>query len=134
MKSDFWVNWLGLPHIYGEDPRNGKGACCLQVARAVNETLRLCFPTPCLEEIGTLVKAGKWQELTELYEGLTMHVEPDYVRPGDMTLHQFGGDPEYPVGIGTVVSENYMLMPSRRRGLLAVPRFVWGEFEIRRYA
>lgn len=63
---DVWRGWLGLPHVVGADPRNGKGACCMVAAQIILSELGLNPPD--IKDWIRLAQEQKWIELQLLFD------------------------------------------------------------------
>lgn len=110
-----WTAWIGLPHEIGADPREGKAACCLVMARILLRAAGLPFPE-IEDDLLALARAQQWPRLTRIFHE---YVEPiPEPEPWAMTLVQNG---PAGLGIGTVVPGPYVLLPHHRRGVKAIP-------------
>jgi hypothetical protein len=126
---DFWEPWIGLPHEFGADPRDGVAACCLVTAQATSENLGLPFPSSLVPDLLAMASSGQTEALEAEYLARTEGV----VRPvaGDLLLLRTG-QPDHPLGIGVLVSDRIMLGQIVGRGLTPLPRLFWSRQEIRR--
>lgn len=113
-----WLDWVGLPHEVGADPRAGKGACCLVMARLLLTEAGRYFP-PIEDKLLALVRQSAWQSLTKKFAEYTEPLsDPE---PWALTLIKNG---PHGLGVGTVVPDGYLLLPHHRRGVTAVPMSV----------
>lgn len=110
-----WLNWIGLPHVVGADPRQGQGACCLVMARILLTEAGQYFPD-IEEQLLSLARAAHWDRLTKEFERHTERLEGP--EPWSLTLIRNG---PAGLGIGTVVPGEYLLLPHHRRGVRAIP-------------
>jgi hypothetical protein len=112
VNPETWQPWLGLPHIIGADPAEGRGACCLRMAAALYRAAGRPFPDP--DPFLELARRGQWGVLQIRFEKLSEPVEPG---PLALTLLR---NPREGLGIGIHVG-THLLMPHHRRGVVAVP-------------
>lgn len=113
--STAWLKWIGLPHEIGADPRQGKAACCLVIARVLHQNAGRYFP-PIEEELLALVTDKAWSKLTKKFAEYTVPLEA----PEDWALTLVRNGP-HGLGVGTVVPGEYLLLPHHRRGVTAIP-------------
>lgn len=108
-----WKSYLGLPHAFGADPEDGKGADCLIMVFHVLDQLKLPHPefdTNWIE----LAAAGNWKALLTAWNELTIPI--DSPEDGDVTL--FSND----VGLGLGVAiDGGLLLVHHTRGVCWVP-------------
>lgn len=113
-----WKEWIGLPHQIGADPREGKAACCLMIAKIILEDGGMKFPVD-ENEIIDLAKKKLWPTLRLVFEKQTQFIETP--EPYAVSLIN---NPSQGLGIGVVVEEAgnlFLLMPHHRRGVQAFP-------------
>jgi hypothetical protein len=126
--SDDPFDWVGLPHEIGADPRKGKGACCLVVASLINKAACTPFPHQMVPEWLEMARQGDWAPIRRSFFRRTVHVGDP--RPGD--LHLFIAPGTDALGLGTVVSADWMVLPVEDAGVRMAPRKLWSIWEIRR--
>jgi hypothetical protein len=114
-----WMQWLGMEHQTGADPRTDGKACCLIIAEIVATTHGIRFPVDSSELIAR-VRRGDIAWVETVFEKHTQPVDNGY--PGCIALlkNETAG-----YGIGTVVSDGnesnlYLLIPHHKRGLIAI--------------
>lgn len=113
--TPLWLNWIGLPYAFDEDPRDGRGCSCLLMCRILLTEAGQYFP-PIERTLLTMARAGAWSELRETFMQYTEPLpgpEPWAITPTEDDGQAFG--------LGTVVPEGYLLAPHTRRGVCAVP-------------
>jgi hypothetical protein len=122
------VNWIGLPHEIGADPRYGKACCCLVANAVVNEQKHQYFPTHELANWIQLSHEGDWKTLEAAFETHTKPVTLAECRRGDVAiLHHEQG-----LGLATVLDYNWILLPFHDCGVRVGPRRLWSHWDIRR--
>lgn len=125
--SEFWVPWIGMPFIEGADPRAGVGACCFRMAQAIREELALPWPRARMAEWYDRAAAGDWAALREDWSASTVACPR---LPGAIILLD-REPPPGAFGVGTLVSDRMMLTCLHSKGVVAVPRSVWKDWEFR---
>jgi hypothetical protein len=109
-----WSDWLGLPHRIGADPREGKAACCLVIARIVLQDAGLA--TPPIDQMIEQAQAGDWIPLQrQFYSFCEATTAPEL---HSITLLRNGAAG---LGVGTIVAPNTLLTLHHRRGVIALP-------------
>lgn len=125
----FWRDWVGLRWALGEDPREGRGACCFRTAQAVREGLGMPWPSDCMAHWYTQARAGDWEALRLDWEQLTVPIE----RPEDGALVRFdnsnGG-----FGIGILPNKDTLITVRHHGRLIAGPRSAFGNLSLYRLA
>lgn len=123
---DGWRSYIGLPHAFGADPRDGVGADCLIVAFAVLDELGMSHPAvdPHWFE---MAESGDWEPLKRAWEAETFPV--DAPEEGAVTLmdHGAGG-----LGVATVVDSG-LLMVHHRRGVRWIPLRLLNDLQYRKF-
>lgn len=114
MQRSLWNRWIGLPHELGADPRQGKAACCLVIARILLKEAGQ--QTPSIDGMLQMAREGDWAGLQRLYDSLT---EP-LADPEELSLSLVKNGQEN-LGIGVVVDRDYLLLPHHRKGVIAFP-------------
>ena len=109
-----WRNYLGLPHAFGADPENGKGADCVVMVFRILDDLGVHHP-PFQQHWLDLASANRWHELLTLWDEITAPLPAP--ENGAVTLIQNG---KAGLGIAIVVDEG-LLMVHHRRGVVWVP-------------
>jgi hypothetical protein len=109
-------SWLGLPHEVGADPRNGKAACCLVMARILLEEAGQ--EPPPIEAWIDMARRGQWEPLRDAFHRHTEELaKPE---PWALTLLD---DPAIGLGLGTVIPGRMLLVPLHEKGVSAIPLF-----------
>lgn len=108
-----WRQWIGLPHKFRADPRNGVGADCLIMVWDVLEDSGLAHPSfdPTWLD---LAEWGRHQALAQVYEELTIPLEA----PEEYAVTLFST--ARTIGIGIVVDSG-LLHVHHRRGVQWMP-------------
>lgn len=114
--APIYHSWLGLPHEIGADPRDGKAACCLVMARILLEEAGQ-IPPP-IDQWIEMARSGQWEPLRDAFYRHTE--ELPQAEPWSISLLD---DPKEGLGIGTVVPGRFMLVPLHSRGVTALPLF-----------
>jgi hypothetical protein len=65
-----WKPWVGLPHVFGEHPKHGRGADCVVMVWAILDSVGVYHP-PFDYKWMELATAGKWEELQALWNAAT---------------------------------------------------------------
>lgn len=105
-----WHRFIGLPHVFGEDPRNGRGCDCLLMVFGVLDELDIPHP-PFDHTWLDLAQAGQWADLEGLWDAQTEPV--DQPIDGAVALLQNGSN-----GLGVAVAiDGGLLFVSHRRGV-----------------
>ena len=108
-----WHQWIGLPHKFRADPRNGYGADCLRVTWNVLEDAGV--PHPPFDPIWfDLAESGRHRLLARVYEQLTIPLDA----PEEYAVTLFST--ERTIGIGIVV-DGGLLHVHHRRGVQWMP-------------
>lgn len=110
-----WTDWIGLPHQIGADPREGKAACCLVMARILLTNVGIPFPE-IEDQLLDLARAHQWTRLSKVFHE---HTEP-ILKPEPWSLTLVENGPAG-LGLGTVVPGPYLLLPHHRKGVTAIP-------------
>jgi len=130
MSEFYWHKWLSLPAVVGEDPRNGKGACCFRMAQIVRTQLGLYWPSEtCMEIWYKLAKEGNWDSLRYDWSYMTNECIPT---PGSITMLET--DPDTGAfGLGVLVDSYFMLTTSHNKQAIAVPEPAWKRANLKFY-
>jgi hypothetical protein len=123
-----YLSWLGLPHEVGADPREGKAACCLVIAAIVAKDAGRPFPHKLLPQLLEMALQNQWDALKRTYYRRTVQA----VAPRTGDLHLFTDKATDALGLGTVISDEYMILPTHDCGVRFAPRKIWQPFEMRR--
>ena len=109
-----WMRWIGLPHAFGADPKEGIACDCLLMVWAVLDEAGIHHP-PFDPNWLELAKAERWNELQNLWDKITRLIaEPE---PYAVTLLRNG-----PAGLGVaVVVDDGLLMVNHKRGVYWAP-------------
>lgn len=108
-----WRDWIGLPHRFRADPRNGHGADCLIMVWNVLEDAGA--PHPRLDPTWLdLAEWGRHRLLAQTYEELTMPLDA----PEEYAVTLFST--ARTIGIGVVV-DGGLLHVHHRRGVQWMP-------------
>ena len=113
VNPETWRPWLGLPHVIGADPAEGRGACCLLMAQALYRAAGRPFPDP--DPLLEHARRGMWGLLQLEFE---KRCEP-LPAPEPLALVLLR-NPREGLGLGIHVG-THLLMPHHRRGVVAVP-------------
>lgn len=109
-----YANWIGLPHVLGEDPDNGVGADCLVLARKVLELSgQLCPPLNPLWF--AMAKEGRWEELEREWMELMEPIDAPCQFAISMNRNSFTG-----FNIGVVVDDGVLIV-HHRKGVAWIP-------------
>jgi hypothetical protein len=104
-----WRQWIGLPHIFRADPRDGIGADCLIMTWNVLDAAGV--PHPAFNSSWLdLAETGAHQDLAQLYEQSTIPLDA----PEEYSITLFAG--ARMIGVGVVV-DNGLLYIHHRRGV-----------------
>jgi hypothetical protein len=98
------------------------------IAAIVNKDACRPFPHKLLPQMLEMAREGEWDALRRLYYRRTAQVGE--ARIGD--LHLFTDKATDALGLGTVVSDEYMILPTHDSGVRLAPRKIWATFEMRR--
>lgn len=106
-----WHRYIGLPHIFGEDPENGRGADCLVLVFNLLDDLGVPHP-PFDPAWLDLARAGRWPELQALWDAQT---EPAAYPPKDGAVTLIQNEVS---GLGVaIVIDAGLLFVSHKRGV-----------------
>jgi len=121
-----WRSYIGLPHVFGADPADGRGADCLVLVMGILDDLGLARPA--LEPRWfSLAQQGAWSQLETLWKNLTLPI--DSPENGAVTLIKNGT-----AGLGVaIVIDGGLLMVHHRRGVVWVPLHLIKPFSYRRF-
>ena len=108
-----WRQWIGLPHIFRADPRDGIGADCLIMTWNVLDDAGVPHPEFDSRWLD-LAETGAHQELAQLYEQSTIPLET----PEEYAITLFAG--AQMIGVGVVVDDG-LLHIHHRRGVQWIP-------------
>lgn len=114
MTQPIWTDWLGLPHEIGADPRHGRAACCLVMAKVLLDQAGLQTP-----EIDDWLKLARNRNWVQLQLAFDQHCEP-VIEPAVNTLTLMRNG-VHGLGIGTVVSPELLILPHHRHGVITFP-------------
>lgn len=109
-----WTSWLGLPHAIGADPREGRAACCLVIAKIVLEDAGLVVP-PIDQMIGE-ARGENWIALQQQFYNYCEEIIAPEINSITLLRNGTAG-----LGVGTVVAPNTLLTLHHRRGVIALP-------------
>lgn len=109
-----WKDWIGLPHEFRADPRDGKAADCVVMVWAVLEEAKIKCPDFQNDWLD-LAEAGRWDAIQTIWEQGT---EPlDKPEPYAICLFDNG-----PIGLGFgIVVDDGVLIVHYKRGVHWVP-------------
>jgi len=108
-----WRQWIGLPHKFRADPRNGIGADCLIMTWNVLDDAGISHPAFDSSWLD-LAEKGAHQELVRLYEQSTIPLDA----PEEYAVTLFST--ARTIGVGIVV-DNGLLHVHHRRGVQWIP-------------
>jgi hypothetical protein len=121
-----WRSYIGLPHAFGADPADGKGADCLVMVMGILDDLGLPHP-PLDPHWLTLAQNHAWPELEAIWQRITRPLEAP--EDGAVTLIRNGA-----LGLGVAIAiDNGLLMVHHRRGVVWVPLHLLKPFPFRRF-
>lgn len=121
-----WRSYLGLPHAFGADPADGKGADCLVMVMGILDDLGQPHP-PLDPRWLELAQNRAWPELETIWQRITHPV--DTPEDGAVTLIRNGA-----LGLGVAIAlDNGLLMVHHRRGVVWVPLHLLKPFPFRRF-
>ena len=109
-----WMRWIGLPHAFGANPKDGVACDCVLMVWAVLDEAGVQHP-PFEQDWLTLAEAGEWAALEELWTSGTRELTTP--EPYAVTLLHNG-----PAGLGVgVVIDDGLLMVHHKRGVYWAP-------------
>ena len=109
-----WHQWIGLPHEFGADPREGVGADCVLMAWLILDDAGIPHPSFDAEWLD-MARQGLWADLERLWDEATVQLEAP--APYAVTLFRNG-----PNGLGVgIVVDSGLLLVHHRRGVRWVP-------------
>jgi len=117
-----WYPWLGLPHQFAADPRDGKAADCLVMVWAVLEAAKAPYPSWNPQWL-EMARTGRWKRLRALWARVTVPLPQPLEHAVFMRQR----------GVG-VVTNGGLLTVHHRRGVCWVPYGALGPVEYRRFA
>lgn len=121
-----WRQWIGLPHRFRADPRDGIGADCLLMVWAALDQSTASHPAfnPAWLD---MAEAGDHDELIAAYKSLTMPL----AAPEEHAVTLFST--ERTIGIGIVVDDG-LLHVHHKRGVQWLPIARCKTLEFRKFA
>lgn len=120
-----WHQWIGLPHRFRADPRDGEGADCLLMVWAVLDTAGVPHPEFDAAWLD-LAEWGRHQRLAEIYRDITIPLE----EPEEYATTLFST--ARTIGIGIVVDDG-LLHVHHRRGVQWTPLNQCKPLEFRKF-
>ena len=121
-----WRQWIGLPHEFGADPRDGKAADCLVMVWAILADAGIKCPK-FRQEWLDLARQGKWGVLQAMWEQNTQPL----AKPEPHAVCLFENGPQG-LGVGIVVEQG-LLIVHHKRGVHWVPIKAMQKLEYRRF-
>lgn len=103
-----WHAWIGLPHKFGADPRQGKAADCVRMVWAILDNAGIPHPEFDYEWL-QLARSGEWDLLQLLWEQAT---EP-LTAPEEHAVCLFENGPAG-LGVGIVVDDGVLIVHHQR--------------------
>jgi len=123
---DDWRTWIGLPHEFGADPRDGKAADCLVMAWRVLDAAQAPHP-PLNPAWLERARQGRAADLIQVWRDATVRVDP----PTEYAIAIFG-TAYGALGVGILV-EAGCLTVHHRRGVCWVPLWLMRPVEWRTF-
>ncbi len=109
-----WHKWIGLPSLYGADPRDVEAACCIKIAKIICE--ETWGRAPEIDDNWYRMAAQRrWLDLYEEFNMIVTEAEPEglWSLVPMLTPSSFG--------VAVVVQDDLLLVTSHRHGVQAVP-------------
>ena len=109
-----WRKWIGLPHEFGADPKQGKAADCLLMVWHILDDAGIDHPEFNAYWLD-IARQGDWPALEALWRDGTTELD----QPKEYAVTLFHNGPNG-LGVGIVVDRGLLLV-HHRRGVRWVP-------------
>lgn len=121
----FWQPWIGLPWVWGADPREGRGACCFRTAQAAREELGLPWPADRMGDWYVRASRRDWMGLRADWEGATTEL----AGPIAGALVRFD-NADGSFGVGVLVEPEIVVTVRHQGRLIVAPRRAIGSMKL----